>query len=51
LQAGGHHLCRGLSEEHETTTIPRRSSRQGFFPKGGSYGTLYPAYNTPIDRL
>jgi hypothetical protein len=50
-KTGGHHLCEGLTEENETTSTPLTPSTLGYFPKGGSYGALYPSYNTTTDHL
>jgi hypothetical protein len=44
-KTGGHHLCRGLAEENETTSAPLAGDRHGYFPAGGSYGVLFPRYD------
>ena len=50
-KTGGHHLCQGLAEENETTSIPVTPGARGYFPAGGSYGILYPIYDATADHV
>jgi hypothetical protein len=36
-----HHLCTGLSGENETTEAPTAPDSFGYYPLGGSYGTMF----------
>lgn len=47
----GHHLCEGLAEENEATNGVLSPDTHGYFPRGGSYGSLQNVYAESVTTL